>query len=159
MNKYILISVFLILSLSGYAQRVKPTAETPSEYQLRVRQTLALDYSMPDYSVTTIDSKAMGPRLAAILTSLGQNYSQAIYQTTINNIQASQIEGLKYVDVNKMTLTKVTKVDNKITVTYKTTLDANQLKLKESQLTITLVDGMSTNKDVNELLCNLCRYL
>ncbi len=159
MNKYILISVFLLLSLSGFAQRVKPTTETPSEYQLRVRQALALDYSMPDYSVTKIDSKAMGPRLAAILTSLGQNYSQSIYQTTINNIQASQIEGLRYVSVIKMTLTKVTKVDNKITVTYRTTLDANQLKLKESQLTFTLVDGMSADKDVNELLCNLCRYL
>ncbi len=159
MNKYILLSVFLILSLSGYAQRVKPTTETLSEYQLRVRQTLALDYSMPDYSVTTIDSKAMGPRLAAILASLNKNYSQAIYQTTINNIQASQIEGLKYVDVIKMTLTKVIKVDDKIIVTYHTTLDANQLKLKESQFTFTLVDGMSVDKDVNELLCNLCRYI
>lgn len=41
-----------------------------------VREKLQLDYSMPDYSISKIDAKVMGPRLSKILETICDNYQQ-----------------------------------------------------------------------------------
>ncbi len=64
-----------MVSLFAFGQ----SNESQELYNAKVRESLALDYSMPDYSVRKIDVKVMGPRLASILTTLNEVYKQETY--------------------------------------------------------------------------------
>lgn len=43
--------------------------------KVEIRETLALDYSMPDYSTCKINEKVMGHRLATILEHIWECYN------------------------------------------------------------------------------------
>ena len=143
-----------MVSLFVFAQ----SNESQELYNAKVRETLALDYSMPDYSVRKIDSKIMGPRLAAILTKLNEMYKQEIYIHKLSFIQSEQVEGLNYTPIKSMKLDRVLKVGNEISVQYITTLRSNNQR-KKSVLKFIVRDGVSDNSTVNDLLCNICRYI
>ena len=133
--------------------------ENQELYNAKVRETLALDYSMPDYSVRRIDSKVMGPRLAAILTKLNEVYKQETYLYKLSFIQSEQIEDLSYTAIKTMKLDSVLKEGNEITVQYITTLGSNDLNLNRGVLKFILRDGVSDDSSVNDLLCDICRYI
>lgn len=73
-----------MISLFAFAQ----SNDKQELYNAKVRETLAIDYSMPNYSIKKIDAKVMGPRLAAILTKLGEEYKQRSYLNTLSIIQS-----------------------------------------------------------------------
>lgn len=58
--------LFGILLLAG----ITLFAQTDSLRREKVRQEIGLDYSVPDFSVSSIDEAKMGTRNAAILRSL-----------------------------------------------------------------------------------------
>lgn len=154
-RKTLFTTLLLMVSLFAFAQ----SNESQELYNAKVRETLALDYSMPDYSVRKIDSKVMGPRLAAILTKLNEMYKQETYLYKLSFIQSEQIEGLSYAHVKAMKLDRVLKEGNEITVQYITTLGSNDQNLKKGVLKFVMRDGVSDSRSVNDLLCNICRYL
>lgn len=67
-TKALVVTLLILLAYTVSAQAI-----TDSERQ-KVREALAIDYSMPDYSVKKIDEKVMGKRLANILKSINANY-------------------------------------------------------------------------------------
>ncbi len=139
------------------AQRVTTTSET--ERKEIAKKTLALDYSMPDYSTKKIDAKVMGERLAKILESLCANYNQPQYLVSLSVMQSNQIEGLNYGRIKSMKLEKVTKSGNDIIIRFITTLEPNNLNLKKSHLIFHFVDGISEDMATNDFFCVLCRYI
>lgn len=154
-RKALFTTLMLMVSMFAFAQ----SNETQVQYNAKVRETLALDYSMPDYSVKKIDAKVMGPRLASILTKLNEQYKQETYIFNLSYIQSEQIEGLNYTTIKAMKLDSVLKEGNKITVQYITTLEPNNLNLKKGLLKFIMRDGVSEDSSVNDLLCNICRYI
>ena len=60
------------------------------------RQDIALDYSMPDYSVTTIDEKKIGSRLANILRYYEEVNQQNMIRQKIAAILVEQNEAFEY---------------------------------------------------------------
>ena len=144
-----------MVSLFAIAQ----SNEKQELYNAKVRETLALDYSMPDYSVKKIDAKVMGPRLAYILTKLNEVYKQETYLYQLDFIQSEQIEGLNYTTIKGIKLDRVIKEGNNIKVQYITTLGMNSLGLKKGVLKFVFIDGVSDNRSINDLLCNICRYV
>lgn len=139
------------------AQRVTTTSD--AERKEIAKKTLALDYSMPDYSIKKIDARVMGAHLANILESLCANYNQPVYLGSLSVIQSNQIDGLNYGRVKSMKLENVTKTGNELTIRFKTTLEPNNLNLKKSQLLFHFVDGVSEDIATNDFFCTLCRYL
>lgn len=61
--KILITALLLVISTAGFAQANSDN----EEYKTRVRNTLQLDYSMPDYSTSRINANVMGDRLAKIL--------------------------------------------------------------------------------------------
>ena len=154
-RKTLFTALLLMVCLFAFAQ----SNENQKMYNAKVRETLALDYSMPDYSVRKIDAKVMGSRLAAILTQLNDVYKQETYLFKLSFIQSEQIAGLSYTTIKEMKLDRVLKKGNEITVQYITTLKPNNLNLNRGLLKFVLTDGVSDNSSVNDLLCNICRYI
>lgn len=157
--KKILVSFLLLLGAASLS--AQPALETDKQalYNAEVREKLALDYSMPDYTVNKIDEKMMGPRLTAILKRLNDNYNKRANIDLLNIIQTRQVEGLSYARIKKMDFDTVTKVGNKITMSFKTWLDSNNLGLKNATLTFNFIDSVSDDKSTNEIFCMICRYI
>ncbi len=66
---------------------------------------------------------------------------------------------MDYTTVKAMKLDRVLKEGNEITVQYITTLRSNNLNLKKGVLKFIMRDGVSDDRSVNDLLCNICRYI
>ena len=162
MKHYFLLLLFLLLGAAGTVSvSAQSTWGSPSDdqYNAEVRQTLNLDYSMPDYHTGTIDPKVMGHRLALLLEELCSKYKESVNNSYLSTIQCQQIEGLDYCTIKEMKLDDVSKTGNTISIRFKTTLDKNPLNIKKSDLTISFVDGVSESKYANSLFMNICKYL
>ena len=156
-TKIILTLLLLMLTVMVSAQRVTTTSE--AERREFAKKTLALDYSMPDYSIKKIDAKVMGAHLANILESLCAKYTQPLYIGSLSVIQSNQIDGLNYGRVKSMKLENVTKTGKELTIRFNTTLEPNNLNLKKSQFVFHFVDGVSEDTTTNDFFCTLCRYI
>ena len=88
--KILLTLLLLMATVMESAQRVTTTGE--AERKEIAKKTLAVDYSIPDYSIKKIDAKAMGTRLAKILESLCANYKQSQYLASLSAIQNSWLK-------------------------------------------------------------------
>ena len=129
--KILFTALLMMVPLAGFAQANKQTDEEKlAEYQSRVRQTLRLDYSMPDYSVTKVNPKVMGDRLAKILNkTMEMSQSQANFGI-LSVIQSRSIEGLTYCPVTNVKFAKATKQGNVITLYFNSTLAKNIMNIK-----------------------------
>ena len=124
-----------------------------------IRKTLALDYSIPDYSTSKPNPKVMGQRLADILNKFQEMTQSQTIMGTLSVIQAQQIDGWVYCAVKKIKLHNVEKSGNQITISYNTELDKNQKNLKKVQLVFKFVDGVSDDMATNNIFTNVCRYI
>ena len=150
----------MLIAVSLPAQSTNTSASNAkAQYETQVRETLALDYSMPDYSINKINAKVIGPRLAAILEAVNENYQQPKYLSRLSLMQKSQLEDVSYCSVKKMKLKKVEKLGNAITITYETILEPNTQDIRKSQLVFRFVDGISESSSVNDFFCGICRYI
>lgn len=124
------------------------------------REKIALDYSMPDYSVTTIDEKKIGSRLANILRYYEEVNHQNMFRRQIDKILAEQNEAFEYVspEVKKQKLMKIEKSADEITVVYRLLFDKNPAKLKYIDILYHFKDGVSESDTVNEMFSHLSHY-
>ena len=159
MMKQLLRTMLFLLGATIISAQSTSKSSLDSAQIAEYRAKIALDYTMPDYSIHKIDPKVMGPRLAAILQELSAKYKQGNYFSMLSSIQSDQIEGLDYCTIEKMGLVDVTKTGNTITIRFKTTLAKNPLDIKKSDLILTFVDGVSDKKNINDLFVNISNYL
>ena len=124
------------------------------------RQQIGLDYSMPDYSVTTIDEKKIGSRLANILRYYEEVNHQNMYSRKIATILAEQNEAFEYTSPEfiKQNLVKIEKSADDITIVYRLWLDKNPAKLKHVDILYHFKDGVSESNTVNEMFSHMSRY-
>lgn len=141
----------------GMSAQVK-TMQT-DKYKNDVREKLALDYSMPDYSTSKINAKVMGPRLAAILKKIQEMKAADTSMGALSVMQAQQIDGMTYCAVKKVKLIKVVKQGNTITIAYDIELKQNAKKIKKVQIVFSFVDGVSDDVATNDFFTNICRYI
>ena len=154
--RMIIITLMLMASMEMAAQ-VKTVLT--DEFKNEVREKLQLDYSMPDYSTSKINTKVIGQRLADILNKFQEISQSQTNMSAISVIQAQQIEGMIYCVIKKVKLNKVVKRGNIITISYDTVLVENAKNLKKSKLVFTFIDGVSDDIATNDLFTNVCRYI
>lgn len=84
------------MPLNIKAQWFQTVEQRDSARQAECREKIGLDYSMPDFCVTSIDEKKMGSRLANLLYFYEEVKEQAVYTRLVNNILGEQNEEFEH---------------------------------------------------------------
>lgn len=155
----LLLALFCVLPLDMSAQLwvgYKSDSVRTAEY----RQKIGLDYSMPDYSVTTIDEKKIGSHLANILRYYEEVNDQNMFRQKISRILSEQNDAFEYSypEVKKQKLMKIEKSADEITVIYKLWFDKNSSNLKQTEIKYHFKDGVSESNTVNEMFSHMSHY-
>lgn len=156
MKKLLLITLLMVFTLNISAQT---TQQCEDARTVELRQELGIDYSMPDFSTSKIDGKVIGERLAKMLQQLQSKYNDCVLNQSLSLIQCEQIENLNYAMVEKLNITKISKVDDVIYIEAKTKLSNNTAKVKNAKLTFVFDKGVSESTSVNDFFKNLARYI
>ena len=156
MKKLFLMTMLMLFSQSLSAQT---TQQSEDARTVELRQKLGIDYSMPDFSTSKIDGKVIGERLAKLLQQLQDKYDNCVLNQYISLIQCEQIENLNYATVEKLHITRISKVGDDITIEAKTKLSNNAAKVKNAKLTFVFDKGVSESTSVNDLFKYLGRYI
>lgn len=158
MKKTLLLFSLLLMVCGIAAQSIRQIDE---KKMVEYRETIGLDYSMPDFNTTKVDAKVIGVRLATILQSLEKNYKQAFYNRLLASIAAEQMANLNYssVPVHKIMIKKISKTGDEINILVRTTLTPSDSKKKNFDVNLRFIQGVSDNNTTNLLFSDLCRYL
>lgn len=156
MKKLLLITLLMVFTLNISAQTTQHSEDART---VELRQELGIDYSMPDFSTSKIDGKVIGERLAKLLQQLQEKYDSSVLNQYISLIQCEQIENLNYATVEKLHITRISKVDDVITIEAKTKLSNNTAKVKNAKLTFVFDKGVSESTSVNDLFKDLARCI
>lgn len=97
----------------------------------------------------------MGSRLAGILDYLLENYQQGIYDRKLGAIAGEQNEALEnlYFQIKKMKFVNAVKKGNEITILMRADLQKNAANVKQTDIILYFVDGVSESDKVNEMFC------
>lgn len=149
------------MPLSIKAQWFQTIEQRDSARQAEYREKIGLDYSMSEYSVTSIDAKTMGSRLANLLHFYEEVKEQAVYTRLVNTILGEQNEEFEhtFIEVKKQKLIKVEKVADEITIFYRLWLNKNPKNIKQADVSFHFKDGVSESQAVNEMFSNMSRYV
>ena len=159
--KHILITLRLLLGAANIFAQSDAKTRSDSLYRQEVREMIALDYSMPDYSVKKIDESKIGSRLASLLRYLEENQKNSYINPWIASVIKDHNESLKgkFFEVEKLKLVSVSKAGNLITIKYKASLSAKIENSESLLLNIHFIDGVSESKNVNDLFSYIGRYV
>ncbi|SNU03315.1 hypothetical protein SAMN06298211_101501 [Prevotellaceae bacterium MN60] len=158
MKKTLLLFSLLLMVCGIAAQSI---GQIDEKKMMEYRETIGLDYSMPDFNTSKIDAKVIGVRLAKILQSLEENYVQGYYNRTLASILAEQLEtpAYQFVAVTKIKTQQITKMGDEITILLKTTFKSTNEGKKNTILTLRFFQGISDSHFVNSLFYALGNYL
>lgn len=162
--KKLLFTLCLLLgaaTLSAQSHHPSDISHQTSDRMAAYREAIGLDMTVPDFETKKIDAKVMGTRLAGILEYLLENYKQASYERQIALIVGEQYEALQdtYFYIKKMKFISASKKDNEITILMKVWPDKNTANVKQADLKIHFIDGVSESRTTNELFSTLSRYV
>ena len=160
--KQILFTLLLLLGATTlYAQKLPITSaeEREAMYKSEMKEKLAIDYSMPDYTTNRVDANVMGEHMAMMVNTFLERCTLKSYQRPLNKIIGEQVEALKYYNygIKKMNLVSATKSGNEITLLFRVWLDKNTKGIKQTEMTICFKDGVSQSKPTNELFTYISR--
>ena len=152
----LILALLSVLPLGMSAQ-----SHQPSDRMAEYREAIGLDMSMPDYSVTSIDEKKIGSRLANILRYYEEVNLQNVFSRKITKILAEQNEAFEYsyLEIKKQKLMKIEKSADEITIIYKLWLDKNSANIKQTEIKYHFIDGVSESDTINEMFSQMSRYV
>lgn len=149
----------ICLLLGAMSVNAQTSSQSEDAKVIELRQKLGIDYSMPDFSTSKIDGRVIGERLAKMLQLLQSKYDDYLLNQNISLIQCQQIENLNYAIVEKLNITRISKVGDVITIEAKTKLGNNAAKVKNGKLFLVFNKGVSESTSVNDLFKDLGRYI
>ena len=149
---------FFILAFSALwvsAQTISPNEKRLDEF----RQRLNIDYSMPDFCTSNIDSDIIGLRLAKMLKLLTDNSENSLYKSFLSSIVCEQIKELKYVNIERFKIRQISKKDDTISISMIVKMGSNTKNIKSTRIVITFEEGVSDSLPTNELFTYLGYYI
>ena len=151
----------MLIAFSRVAQSVRSNVQTEEEKREMYRKQIGLDYSMPNYSVTSIDEKKMGSRLTNLLLFYDETNKQSIYTRWVNTILGEQNEAFEnaYIEIKKQKLVKVEKSGDEIIITYRLWFHKNAKNIKQTDVYFHFKDGVSESQIVNEMFSSMSHYV
>ena len=156
--------LFCLLALSSFSAFAQTRTLTEEQLEVQKRQeyreSINLDYSVPDYNVKKPDEKVMGWRLAKILMSLERNYTQVSYHHNLCQIRNEQMGEIKYnyLHIDKISILNIQKKDSVITIKINTLSKKDKQKIT-FDIVLTFVNSLSEDMTANQLFSDLARYI
>ena len=123
-----------------------------------MRKQIGLDYSMPDFSTSSINGKVIGMHLAEMLDLLVENYKDYTYNPLLARLLNEQEPSLQYAFIEKLKIQNISKSGNEIGIKIKLNIKPNSLGIKSSVILMKFVDGISESSSANDLFRMLSRY-
>ena len=156
--KKILFTMFLLLGAATLS--AQPAGQSKEDQKaMELRQQLNIDYSMPDFSVKKIDGNIIGTRLAQMLQRLQDKYTDDIYNQYLSRIVCEQNDNLNYVTISNFKIKTISKTGDVITIKSHAKLNKNPLGIKDTEIDMVFVRGVSDSKSVNALFSLLSKYI
>lgn len=151
--------LMLMACLTGFGQSLP--AQTDSVKRAEMREKIGLDLSVPDFETKRIDAKVMGERLAGMLDYLMENYHQAVYDRKLGLIASEQNEAMEnvYFQLKKMKFVNAVKKGNEITILLRADLQKNATNIKQTDIALHFLDGISESDKVNEMFSYISHYV
>ena len=156
-KRVILMGVLMLSALSMSAQTVHEQREEAKRTEYRNK--IGIDYSMPDFSTSRIDGKVIGTRLAKMLQLLQNRCDNHEYKARLSYIQCEQLENLRYGEIEKFSITNISKTGDVITVSAKTKLAKNAANIKTAEMVLVFDKGLSESNTVNDFFSELGKYI
>jgi hypothetical protein len=157
--KKILFTMFLLL-LGAATLSAQPAGQSKEDQKaMELRQQLNIDYSMPDFSVKKIDGNIIGTRLAQMLQRLQDKYTDDIYNQYLSKMVCEQNDSLYYVTISDFKIKNISKTGDVIKIKSSVRLSKNPLGIKDTEIDLVFVSGVSDSKSVNDLFSLLSRYI
>lgn len=151
--------LFALLLIACANVNAQTSSQGEDEKTIEYRQKIGIDFSMPDFNTSKIDGKVIGTRLAKMLSLLMNRYDDYVFNQRISFIQCKQLENLSYAKVEKLSIDKITKVGDVITIKAKTKLSPNAPKVKNAEVLFVFNKGVSDSQSINDLFSDLGRYI
>lgn len=123
-----------------------------------MRKQIGLDYSMPDFSTSSINGKVIGMHLAEMLDLLVENYKDYTYNPLLARLLNEQEPSLQYAFIEKLKIQNISKSGNEMSIKIKLTIKPNSLGITNSVIIMKFVDGISESSSANDLFRMLSRY-
>ena len=155
------LTTLLLMAAMGMSAQLRTGYQTDSAKIAEYREKIAIDMSVPDFETKKIDGKMMGTHLANLLEFLLENYRQGTYDANISEMVKNQNEALEkhFFSIKKIEFVSAKKTGDEINIYMKVGLAKNTANVKKVYLTIHFKDGIGDNTILNELFCNMSRYV
>lgn len=126
-----------------------------------MREKRGLYMTVPDFETKKIDAKVMGTRLAGILDNLMENYQQGVHDRRLGQIASEQNDALEnvYFQLKKMKFVNAMKKGNELTIILRADLQKNAANVKQTDIALHFVNGISESEKVNEMFSYISHYV
>ena len=125
---------------------------------VELRQQIGIDYSIPDFKTKKIDGTIIGTHLAGMLNLLQKYYNDGTYNWKLAAIVKEQKGMISQVSIDKMKVTEISKVGDRISIKINTKLSKNIEGIKNADIDLVFIKGVSDSHVVNSLFSYLSRY-
>lgn len=151
----------MLMVSMGIDAQIRVGYQSDSAKIAEYREKIGIDMTVPDYETKKIDAKVMGTRLAGILEYMLENCTQGTYSRLIALMIGEQVEELKqaYFNIKKMKFVSTTKKGNELSIRMKVWPGKNTKDIKQADLTVHFIDGVSESQSANELFSYMSRYV
>lgn len=113
---------------------------------------------MPDFKTKKIDGSIIGTHLAGMLNLLQKYYNDGTYNWKLAAIVKEQKDMVSQVSIDKMKISEISKVGDKISVKMNVKLSNNAEGIKNADIDLVFDKGLSESQTVNSLFSYLSRY-
>jgi len=145
-----------VCAFCSYAQTFVQQEDTKLT---EMRQQIGIDYSMPDFKTKKIDGAVIGTHLAGMLNVLQKYYNDGTYNWKLAAIVKEQKCMVSQVSVDKLKITEISKKGDIISVLMYCKLSNNTEGIKNADIKLVFIQGISESQAVNSLFSYLSRYV
>lgn len=150
--------VILLMSFYAFCSYAQTTSQQEVLKVTELRQQIRIDYSMPDFKTKKIDGSIIGTHLAGMLNLLQKYYNDGTYNWKLAAIVKEQKDMVSQVSIDKMKISEISKVGDKISVKMNVKLSNNAEGIKNADIDLVFDKGLSESQTVNSLFSYLSRY-
>ena len=156
-----IIATLMLMVSMGMDAQIRVGYQTDSAKIAEYRERIGIGMTVPDFETKEIDAKVMGTRLAGILEFLLENYTQGTYSRLIALMLGEQHDALQnmFFNIKKMKFVSAAKKSDELTILMKVWPEQNVRDVKQADLIIHFIDGVSESQSANELLSYMSRYV
>ena len=134
-------------------------AQRNNLYREDLKERIGLDYSMPDFNTTKINSNVIGIRLSKILTYIDENSSDFSISSLFVILLREVDPRFQYAKIEKITIKNIRKQGNEIAITVDLKLKKNPQGIRKKDIEMKFIDGVSNRSIENDLFVYASSYI